>query len=113
MVRGPPPPTSQCFRQAAILFLRVVAYEWISIFLPINKLPSVLTDYVREPIERREATRITTKQSTCHHLVQVATKTAKSKLRWVDSPAACRPESTEDELIDALSKAITTAKDGQ
>jgi hypothetical protein len=74
------------------IFTGRAAYEWISILLPINKLPSPLMDYVREPIERREAVRITTRQSRCQHLFQVAAKTARSKLRWADSATLCRPE---------------------
>jgi AraC family transcriptional regulator, ethanolamine operon transcriptional activator len=95
------------------IFTGRAAYDWISIILPIKNLPSVLVDYVREPIEKGAAARITTKQSRCRHLVRVAAKTIKSKLQRADSSAACLPESTEEELIDALSRAVTSAKDCQ
>jgi AraC-like DNA-binding protein len=94
------------------IFTGRAAYEWISIIIPINKLPSILTDCVREPIEKREAARITTSESRYQHLLRVAAKTAKLPRR-ADISSGHQPEISEDELIDALSGAITAAKDDQ
>jgi AraC-like DNA-binding protein len=94
------------------IFTGRAAYEWISIMIPINKLPSILTDCVRESIEKREAARITTNESRYQHLLRVAAKTAKLPRR-ADISSGHQPEISEDELIDALSGAITAAKDDQ
>ena len=95
------------------IFTGHAAYEWISILLPLKKLPSALADRVGERIEKRELALITMARSTCQHLIRVAARAAKSELQGADIPAACYPDHSEEELIDALSTAITTAEDGR
>jgi AraC-like DNA-binding protein len=93
------------------IFTGRAAYEWISILLPLKKLPLALADRVGERIEKRESALITVARSTCQHLIRVAARAAKSESQGADIPAACYPVYSEEELIDALSTAITTAKD--
>ena len=93
------------------IFTGRAAYKWISILLPLKKLPLALADRVGERIEKRESALITVARSTCQHLIRVAARAAKSGSQGADIPAACYPDYSEEELIDALSTAITTAKD--
>ncbi len=93
------------------IFTGRAAHEWISILLPLKKLPLALADRVGERIEKRESALITVARSTCQHLIRVAARAAKSESQGADIPVACYPDYSEEELIDALSTAITTAKD--
>ena len=95
------------------IFTGRAAYEWISILLPLKKLPLALADRVGERIEKRESALITIARSTCQHLIRVAARAAKSESQGADIPAACYPDYSEEELIDALSTAITTAKNSR
>jgi AraC-like DNA-binding protein len=90
------------------VFANQVPHEWISFSVGLDRLPPRAIDRFDEQIELRAAALLATEDARFAELVRAAE--AGSRWRMGSVPSVCCPTDSEDELIDALTSAVTTLK---
>lgn len=90
------------------LFTNQVPHRWISVSVPLARLPQPLLDRIELPLQRREATLFDAEAGHFADLVRF-TETAAGNTRWNAAkadPGASGPGGSDDELIDMLTKLV-------
>lgn len=95
---------------ADFIFTNLVPHRWISISIPLDRLPPGVHDRIDEQIDRREASLLESGAAQFAQLACIAAEAAGLRPRRLPTAGPQQFEtSTEDELINILTMALTPA----